>query len=104
MTRTLHVEPEAELELGEAVRWYEARSPGLGAGLVAAVGDALARVLEEPGAFPMVAALGLPRVRRTLVARFPYAIIFVESPDRVDVIAVAHGRREPLYWAERVRR
>lgn len=32
--------------------------------------------------------------------RFPYAVVFVCRPDEVVVVAVAHMRREPLYWAK----
>jgi plasmid stabilization system protein ParE len=103
VTRVLSVEPEAQNEILEAARWYEKRSPGLGVELTFELDTVLERVLEGPQTFPIVAALGLPRVRRALLRRFPYAVIFVESRDRVDVIAFAHGRRKPMYWAARAR-
>lgn len=42
------------------------------------------------------------RVRRVLLERFPYAVVFIETEDVVHVIAVAHFRREPSYWRDRV--
>jgi toxin ParE1/3/4 len=49
--------------------------------------------------------IGLPRelgVRRKLPARFPYAIVFVESDTFVRVISVMHGHRRPAYWRRRL--
>jgi hypothetical protein len=49
--------------------------------------------------------IGLPRefgVHRKLLARFPYAIVFVESDTFVRVISVMHGHRRPAYWHRRL--
>lgn len=58
------------------------------------------RTLEAPGP-ECGPVIGLPRelgVRRKLLARFPYAIVFVESDAFVRVISVMHGHRRPAYW------
>ena len=44
------------------------------------------------------------RVRRAVVARFPYAVVFVLLGDTVYVVAFAHGRRRYGYWKTRVQR
>jgi toxin ParE1/3/4 len=49
--------------------------------------------------------LGLPRdvgVRRKLLQRFPYAIVFVETEEVVRVISVMHGHRRPAFWRRRL--
>jgi toxin ParE1/3/4 len=49
--------------------------------------------------------IGLPRqlgVRRKLLARFPYAIVFVEHDAFVRVISIMHGHRRPAYWRRRI--
>jgi len=40
--------------------------------------------------------------RRHLARRFPYAVVFAERPDRLLIIAVAHCKRHPDYWRERL--
>jgi hypothetical protein len=40
-------------------------------------------------------------VRRVFVKRFPYSLYFVELSSRYRVVAVAHARRQPLYWRDR---
>ena len=99
MSRALRVESEAVEELLEAASWYEDQRPGLGVELVHAVERTLARVLELPASFPPI--MERPLVRRALVDRFPYAVVFIVRADAIHVLAYAHAKRRPLYWAHR---
>jgi toxin ParE1/3/4 len=40
-------------------------------------------------------------MRRHLIERFPYAIIYREFDDRIFIVAVAHGLRRPDFWKTR---
>jgi hypothetical protein len=40
-------------------------------------------------------------IRRSLLRRFPYLVIYEVHPDIIDVLAVAHASRLPDYWADR---
>jgi toxin ParE1/3/4 len=40
--------------------------------------------------------------RRYLLKRFPYVVVYRVSADRIEIVAIAHGRRKTAYWAERV--
>jgi hypothetical protein len=42
-------------------------------------------------------------MRRFILPSFPYSIVFLELATEVRVIAVAHGRRKPGYWLDRIR-
>lgn len=42
-----------------------------------------------------------PDIRRFVLRKFPYSIIYSIEPDCVMILAVAHQRREPGYWRER---
>jgi toxin ParE1/3/4 len=99
VSREVHFGAEAQVELEEAMLWYEQQSDGLGGALLDAVDATLLRVLELPFSFPGVT--GAPGVQRALVAGFPYGLVFVTSDDRVTVLAVAHAKRRPLYWRRR---
>jgi len=60
--------------------------------------EAVELVSENPG-------VGAPHrhdTRRVLLNRFPYAVVYRPLTDRVMVVAVAHLRRRPVYWAERL--
>jgi len=41
-------------------------------------------------------------IRRALLARFPHAILYVEMPAEIRVVAFAHLRPRPGYWLHRV--
>jgi hypothetical protein len=41
-------------------------------------------------------------VRRFILPKFPYSIVFLELPTEVRIVAVAHARRKPGYWLERL--
>ena len=103
MSKPLRIDSDAEEELKAAARWYEQQRSGLGYEFVAAIDDALRETQEQPAAmslYPGIAEdLG---VRRRLVARFPYAIAYIERDTHIDVLAFAHGRRRPGYWKDRL--
>lgn len=42
-----------------------------------------------------------PPVRRALVRHFPYSVYCVVKPDRVEVLARLHARRDPDVWRRR---
>jgi hypothetical protein len=37
-----------------------------------------------------------------LVPRFPYAVVFIDLGTEVNVLAVAHAKRRPGYWLNRL--
>lgn len=94
----LHVvfRPQAEDEAIEAVRWYEARHPGLGRDFGREVDGLLTRIVKNPLAFPRVHH----DTRRAVLPRFPYAVYFRVYGDLVVVLAV-HGQQHPSRWKRR---
>lgn len=97
MTPRLTLRPEARAEIEEAYGWYQARRLGLGDEFLAAVRKALASVEEAPHRYPMIRE----DVRRALVQRFPYSILYVAEPDATVVLACFQGRRDPRRWHDR---
>lgn len=97
MTRALHVEPEAEAELGEAIAWYESRHRGLGLEFARVVRAGFAAIERTPELGPVVDG----RIRQVVLRRFPYTIYYVLEADRIAVLAVFHGRRDPRQWRRR---
>jgi plasmid stabilization system protein ParE len=88
----------ARAELIEAQDWYEKELPGLGRGFRAAVDAVVQRMSATPLQFPVVHK----NVRRALLRRFPYALMFViEADETLTVIACFHGSRDPEHWQKR---
>ena len=99
MTATLIVQPEAEADLNEAFRWYEARREGLGQEFLGEVSLTLARITERPLRYTLV----YREARRALLRRFPYVVLYVAREERVFVLAVLHQRRNPRLAEARAR-
>ena len=99
MTRLIRTSEPAAEEFREAVRWYEARHPGLGAEFFDAVAATLSRVETNPEIGTPLSTDG--RTRRLLVTRFPYHIVYRLRPADVVIVAIAHTKRRPGYWKNR---
>lgn len=103
MTRQLRLAPEAVAEAREAARWYEQRTSGIGQGLLDDIAAALAGLSQWPGAGGLIEGVHFDgELRRVPVGRFPYHLVYAYTDDVVHVLAIAHDRREPGYWAERI--
>ena len=100
MSYRLQVRLAAEADVAEAAEWYDQRQPGLGEKFVREVDQAIARVVENPLAFPVI--LKRHEVRRALTKRFPYRIFFSLKGEAVVVHAVLHGRRDDRHWKDRL--
>lgn len=104
MTRRIEILTEAVEEAEQAITWYENQRPGLGAQFAAALESALDLLATDP--IPCVPVQGKAArlgVRRLILKRFPYDVVFIQSPDLGRVIAVAHHARRPGYWRRRLR-
>lgn len=94
--RVLH---RAEVDLFEAVRYYEHCRHGLGLEFQDEVDATLAKIGESPARFGTYEGKHLRReYRRALVERFPYVVFYQIRGEEILVVAVAHTRREPGYW------
>jgi len=89
---------EAELELWQAVDYYETKCVGLGLDLEREVSRILVDIKEAPDRWP-IKQYG---ARCHLLNRFPYAIYYLELQDVIWIVAVAHTSRKPYYWRNRM--
>lgn len=95
--------PEARAEILDAVDWYEAAQPGLGADLLSRLTDRVRLLEEMPGLGSVVALRRVhPIVRRFPLGRFPYMLVYLIREDELFILALAHTRRRPMYWRRRV--
>ena len=91
--------PEADRELQEGAAYY-AREGNAELGL--AFIEELERTLDLLCAHPRMGAPWRRGGRRRFpLRRFPYSVIYYIKGDELRVIALAHHRRRPGYWAGR---
>jgi len=96
---SVHFTQTARAELIDAQHWYEGEAPGLGRRFRAAVDAVTERMSADPRQFPVL----YKNVRRALLRRFPYSLLFViEDDNSFLVIACFHGqpRSGPLAEAD----
>jgi hypothetical protein len=101
--RAVRLAAEATDELADAAAWYRERRPGLELEFLAEIERLLPLIARAPASFAGLLDLpAVPRIRRALLPRFPYAVIFMELENEIRVLAVAHVKRRPGYWLSRV--
>jgi len=91
--------PDAFDEHYDSVAFYQQRLPGLGADYLAEFDALMLQICHSPQHYPRIAA---PDIRRAGLKRFPFHIIYRVMPTHIIVLAVAHQRRRPAYWARRI--
>lgn len=87
----------AELELLDAAQYYEIQATGLGSEFLDKIDAAILDLREAPERWPIVRA----NIRRRLVHRVPYALLYRVEPDEIIIQATMHLHRRPHYWIGR---
>jgi len=97
-------EQEADEEYRLAGRWYESQRAHLGMEFLDAVDATIDQIAILPRAGSLVPHMpaGLP-VRRRAVPCFPYHVVYLETQNQIRVLAIAHDRRKPGYWTDRMK-
>ena len=101
----LRILEAAAAEAAGAAAWYESQRAGLGADFRADFKAGLDTLQEGvvPGS-PWPGRVGERGVKRILLKRFPFSLVYVVSGGGRVVLAVAHHRRRPAYWRGRLPR
>lgn len=89
---------EAQTEAREATDWYLGEEAFAAADHFA---DELGHVLTLLSQFPELGQPGPYQTRKLPLHAFPYSLIYRVETETVRVIAIAHQRRRPGYWAGR---
>lgn len=95
--KQLIVRPEAEEDIRATREVLEQAQTGLGRRFVGQVREVLERIESTPELY----GFALWDVRAARVKRFRYVIYYTVFEDRVEVIAVLHGARDPSVWQAR---
>ena len=95
MKHVLH--PDAEAEFLDAIRYYSSIDSDLGIRFYFEIERLILEVCSTPQRFHRFD----PPARRHFSRTFPYAIVFLEEPDHIWIVAVMHMKRRPHYWSNR---
>ena len=97
MIERVLVRPAAKRDIREARNWYRKISHDLSDDFFASVDEAIALAQRHPLAFHQTHRT----FRRVLLRRFPYALFYHLSEDRIIVVAVLHQARDPRLLHDR---
>lgn len=97
-SKPYRLHPSAWHEIEGADRWYRRRSADASVDFIDAIDDALNRVARSPRLWPNY----LYGTRRFVLQRFPFSVVYLDEPDVVNIVAVAHSKRKPGYWKNRL--
>ncbi len=90
--------PDAEIEMLAQADYLESRDDGVGVRFLMAVDRAIQRLKYDPSARPK--AIG--EVRRQPVEGFKLQVLYLDEPDRIWIVAIAHYSRKTAYWRNRL--
>ena len=91
---------EARNEFRHAALYYESCEPGLGSRFKAEIAGVIERILLNP--YRCAERTG--GFRRVNCPVFTYYIAYFIRSEKVIIVAVAHGRRKPGYWMDRMKK
>ena len=96
MTYDFH--PEAEEEFISSINYYEECQVGLGRDFAKEIYSAIRDIVEHPKTWPIF----YMDIRRRLINRFPYAILYSDESKTIYILAIMHLSRDPSYWKSRL--
>lgn len=88
----------AQWELEDTTSFYELQYPGLGARFKKEVEKSIEQIIEYPQGW----SIERGDIRKTLLYKFPYKILYSLEEDHILIIAIAHQHRDPDYWVDRI--
>jgi len=98
--KPLEYHPVSKTESREAIDYYWSRSRVSALDFRDELRSALSRLRKTPNACSPY----LHGTRRILLDRFPYFVVFRERTHDIQIVAIAHAKRRPGYWAKRLKR
>jgi plasmid stabilization system protein ParE len=89
--------PEALSEYAEAVQYYTEQRVEVAQAFINAIEDTVYRIRESPNRYIEIDH----EVRKCMVRRFPYKLLYTVEQDFILILAIMHCSRKPGYWKNR---
>jgi len=98
--RTITFLLEAEEEMNSSAQYYNQQSSGLGLDFLEEIEKSLQLIEKSPEIWLYYEE----NIHKYNTRRFPFSIFYVfeKNLDKIIIIAVAHQKRKPGYWKQRI--
>jgi plasmid stabilization system protein ParE len=97
-SKSFRFHPEARKDFRDAIEWYRDHSPTAAVQFRITVSEVIRHIVQAPQRWPSHSH----GTRRFVMNRFPFSIIYLDDPDTVSIVALAHNKRKPGYWKQRL--
>jgi hypothetical protein len=97
MIKSASFHPMAEIEMNEASEYYEMREIGLGSAFIDEIERAIKSIQQHPESNPII----IKSIRKKILLRFPYSLMYSTYEDAIYKLAVACQKRRPFCWRSR---
>ena len=88
----------AEIEMFEAAAYYELQVSTLGENFLDIIENAIDGIIAHPEA-----CLEIDKgIRKLVVRRFPFSILYQIFNNEIIVVAIMHHKQKPCYWVDRL--
>jgi len=94
----LRFHKDAKFEFKESITYYHKINASLGLDFITEVQLTLNRIKVYPDAWAVLDG----NIRRALVNRFPFGILYTINKSEIYIIAVMNLHRIPTYWEGRI--
>lgn len=101
MTLAVRWTTRASSQLEEAALYLESSRAGVGMEFLDSVEAILHVAAEHPSIFPLIPDVPGNEVRKGLIRKYGYWVIYEISTDQLQVLSVWHGARESEGWRTR---
>jgi toxin ParE1/3/4 len=95
---SVELHPDAAAEVSAAVQWYRERSETAADAFVAELDRAMEKIADSPEMWPKY----VRKTQRFLLRHFPFGVVYRKKPGKIQILAMAHARRKPAYWKNRM--
>jgi hypothetical protein len=90
-----HIEAEKEFE--EAIEYYKDIDLKLGYDFIVEIYKTIKLIMKYPFSWPIIKG----EIRRALIKRFPYGILYIPYNETIYILAIMHLNKRPYYWKDR---
>lgn len=91
MSYKIRLHPLAEAEFHDSMYWYQRQQKGLELEFARCIDEAIERIKRTPELYPRT----YKHIRKIVVRRFPFIILYEFDDNEIRIIAIFHSRRNP---------
>jgi toxin ParE1/3/4 len=92
---------ESQQDLREGFQWYEEKRAGLGIDFMLSIEATIKTIERNPFAYSQ-APTNIPNIRRAIVFKFSYLILYTIVQQSVIILSVVSSKQDAAIWKSRI--